>query len=72
VARHFAGAGRGLGWRNGRRLHLLRRPIAISDRPVILLVGGLLDSVELALLAIDEGRNVALTDHANGTSRNGT
>jgi hypothetical protein len=71
LARQSARAGRSLRWCSRHRLHLLRRSVFVLSRPVILLVGGFLDSVKLALLDI-EGRCVTLADHADGTSGNRT
>jgi hypothetical protein len=72
TARQFARGGWSLRRRSRRRLHLLRRSMVVLDRPVILFIGGFLNSVQLALCALNKSRGVALADHADGASGHGT
>jgi hypothetical protein len=64
--RQLAWTGRRLRGRSRGRLLLLRRAVVLLGL-VVLLVRHLLDSVKLALLAFDEGCDIALTNHADCT-----
>lgn len=70
AARCFACAGRKLcrcRWGGGSGPHLLCGT-RVLQALVILLIRRLLDGLELALRALDDGRSVALPDHADGAS----